>query len=200
MELDPRNAEVLTGASLFAIATGDYEEAVALGQKAVERDPLAVDPYRALGFAEFYADRPTEAEAVFRKVLNLNPSIEGMHYRLGLVLLARDPAAALAEMEREPDDTRRQLGLALAYDALGRKAEADSARAIAEQNSAGWAYQIAQIYAHRNDKDQAFAWLDRAYEGHDTGLPQYLKGDPLLENLRGDPRYAALLQKMNLRL
>jgi hypothetical protein len=134
-------------------------------------------------------------------VLELNPAIEAMNYRLGLVLLARgDAAAALAEMQREPDAARQQLGLVLAFDALGRNAEANAALAIAEKNGAGWAYQLAEIYAHRNDPDQAFAWLERAYADRDSGLPQYVKGDPLLENLRGDPRYAELLKKMNLPL
>ena len=74
------------------------------------------------------------------------------------------------------------------------------ARAPSRSKTQGWLYQIAQIYAHRGDVEQAFAWLDRAYEQRDSGLGLYLKGDPLLENLRSDPRYVELLRKMNLPL
>jgi TolB-like protein/Tfp pilus assembly protein PilF len=199
MELAPGNADVLTAASLLAASLGRFDEAARLGQKAVDLDPLAVDPYRALGMAEYAGGRLTEAEAVFRKALELNPTVEAMHYRLALVLLADDkPEAALAESRREPDAARQQLGLALAFDALGRTAEADAARTLAEKNANGWSYQIAQIYAHRADTERAFAWLDRAYAERDSGLPQYLKGDPLLVSLRPDPRYATLLQKLGL--
>jgi serine/threonine-protein kinase len=58
-------------------------------------------------------------------------------------------------------------------------------------------YQIAQMYAYRSEKDSAFAWLDRAYGQRDQGLND-TKVDPMLANLRGDPRYAALLIKLKL--
>lgn len=66
------------------------------------------------------------------------------------------------------------------------------------------AYQVAEIQAWRGEKDRAFEWLERAWKQHDGGfvavLPNNcsLKCNPLLRNLRGDPRYAALLKKMNL--
>jgi serine/threonine-protein kinase len=59
------------------------------------------------------------------------------------------------------------------------------------------AFQIAEIYAWRGDKDQAFAWLDRAYAQRDGGLAT-VKYDPLLAPLRADPRYKMLLVKMKL--
>ena len=59
------------------------------------------------------------------------------------------------------------------------------------------AYQIAAIYAWRGDKDQAFAWLDRAFAQHDGGLI-YLKLDTPMASLRTDPRYRVLRRKMNL--
>jgi ribosomal protein L44E len=61
----------------------------------------------------------------------------------------------------------------------------------------GGAYQIAEVYAFRNQSDEAFEWLDRAYAQHDVGLIG-TKVEPLLKSLRHDPRYAALLKKLNL--
>jgi serine/threonine-protein kinase len=60
------------------------------------------------------------------------------------------------------------------------------------------AYQIAEIYAWRGEKDQAFTWLDRAYAQHDGGLTAVKVDRLLLESLRTDPRYTAFLRKMNL--
>ena len=62
---------------------------------------------------------------------------------------------------------------------------------------AGGAYQIALVYAFRNQSDEAFEWLDRAYAQRDSGLIG-TKVDPLLKSLRKDPQYAAFLKKLNL--
>jgi adenylate cyclase len=59
------------------------------------------------------------------------------------------------------------------------------------------AYQIAEAYAWRGEQDEAFAWLDRAYAQRDGGLA-FIKCDPLLANLVGDPRFGTLLQKLGL--
>jgi len=59
------------------------------------------------------------------------------------------------------------------------------------------AYQIGDVYAWRGEKDRAFEWLERARVQRDGGLLS-LKVDPLVRNLRGDPRYFALLKKINL--
>jgi hypothetical protein len=56
---------------------------------------------------------------------------------------------------------------------------------------------IAEAYAFRGQNDRAFDWLDKAYARKDAGLWS-IKGDPLLQNLEGDPRYSAFLHKMNL--
>jgi hypothetical protein len=58
-------------------------------------------------------------------------------------------------------------------------------------------YLIAEVYAFRNQSDEAFEWLDRAYAKHDDDLI-HAKVEPLLKSLHNDPRFAALLKKLNL--
>jgi Flp pilus assembly protein TadD len=118
---------------------------------------------------------------------------------LGFVLLARgDPAAALAAIEKEPFDGLRQYGLALAFDALGRKSDADRALALLEAKYAdNLAGPIASVYACRQRLDQAFTWLDRAYKQRDGWLP-LIKADPCVRSLEPDSRYKALLRKLKL--
>jgi tetratricopeptide (TPR) repeat protein len=129
----------------------------------------------------------------------LYPTLAHSHYRYALVLLARgDPQAALSEFERESAIPFRDVGVPLALDALGRRVDADRAITVAEQKQAnGMAYQIAYIYASRKNPDQTFHWLERAYRQHDGGLSE-LKIDPMFRGLERDPRYKALLRKMNL--
>jgi hypothetical protein len=110
------------------------------------------------------------------------------------------PIAALAEADRERDKTlRERFGCrVLAFDALGRRAEADAALAIMENVHVGDdAYEIGRIHASRGQIDQAFAWFDRAYRQRDMDL-FWVKVDPLLKNVQSDPRFSTLLKKMGL--
>ena len=77
---------------------------------------------------------------------------------------------------------------------IGRPTE--SYRRVAKYH-ADAAYQIAAVYAFRNQSDEAFEWLERAYAQRDSGLIE-TKMDPLLKNLHKDPRYTALLKKLKL--
>jgi hypothetical protein len=86
----------------------------------------------------------------------------------------------------------------LVYHALGR--EQDSIAKLAEliaKHDTDSAYQIAEVYAFRQESDKAFEWLERAYEQRDAGLPE-IKTDPLFKSLRHDSRYTVLLKRMSL--
>ncbi len=81
---------------------------------------------------------------------------------------------------------------------LGHADESQQALdALKTKYATGSAFQIAPVYAWRGEKDQAFEWLDRAYDQHDTGMPR-LRYDPTLASLHDDPRFAALVKKMGL--
>jgi hypothetical protein len=82
--------------------------------------------------------------------------------------------------------------------AAGHKADSDARLADAIlRNGSSWPSEIARVYAFRGEKDHAFEWLNRAYDMHDEDL-YFIKGDPLLKNLEGDPRFKAFPRKMNL--
>jgi hypothetical protein len=101
--------------------------------------------------------------------------------------------AALSEAEFEPAEAFRQTSLALAFDALGRKADADrELSALQCKHALRSAYQIVGVLAARGNLVQAFEWLDRAYRQHDSGLIK-LTSNPLLKNLRRDARLQPIL-------
>ena len=82
--------------------------------------------------------------------------------------------------------------------ALGRRTDADALLTEAGAKYADTqAVQIARSYALRGDKDEAFKWLNRAYDNRDSSL-YVVRQDPMLGDLRDDARFAALVQKMNL--
>jgi eukaryotic-like serine/threonine-protein kinase len=199
LALESGNAQALDGAAQLARTLGRSEEAFALDRRAVELDPLSEWAYMNLGVQAYYTGRLEDALSAFKKVQELNPENPQTHEVLGRVLLAQGRLPqALAEMERESDPTWRLFGLAIANHALGKKKESDAATTeFVAKNYDGAAYQIAEIYAFRGEADRAFEWLDRAYNQRDSGLV-FVKGDPLLNRIQGDPRYRAFLKKMRL--
>ncbi len=199
LELEPGNATVVRSAARLAAALGRLEEAIALNHRATELDPLSVSAHNDFGLLSYYTGQLKEAEAAYRKVLELNHLAPITHLKLGRVYLAQSKLEeALVEIQKEPELIWRNQGLALLYHAAGKKTESDAAMAnilIPFHNE--WAFQIAEVYAYRGETDEAFEWLDRAFQQRDGGLAQ-LKGDPVLQSLRNDPRWPVFLKKMGL--
>ena len=107
-----------------------------------------------------------------------------------------DAAGALAEIEKEPVDAWRLVGLPMAYFAVGRRADSD--RALAEliaTHERDAAFNIAYVYAFRGQPDQAFAWLDKAIRNRDTGLVE-VAFHPHLAKLHSDPRWLPFLRRI----
>ena len=199
LELAPGDADNLGQGGFIAMCLGRQEKAVELLKQALALDPL--HPERYLRLAQNLRDlgRYEESLGALQKALDLNPNNVWFHETRGEVYLAQGrPQEALQEMEKEPPGFLRDLGMALAYEALGRHQKSDAALAsLTSLCPKDCAYQIAEVYAYRGQVDQAFEWLDRAYNQHDGGL-MLLKTDLLLNSLRNDPRYAQMLKKLNL--
>ena len=113
-------------------------------------------------------------------------------------LLRGELEAARAEMEQESEGGFREECLALLYHALGQRAESDRALERATNARANTdPYSIAEIHAFRDEADLAFSWLERAYAQKAPNLDS-IKSDPFLKSIERDPRFKALLKKMNL--
>jgi eukaryotic-like serine/threonine-protein kinase len=199
IELEPGNAEAHRLAAYLAATYGRFDEAIEQSEKAIELDPLQPWNYIARGYAAYRSGRLAQAEANFRTALDLAPGSGKFHCLLGAVLITRGQReSALAEMKRESNPRFRHVGMALALGALGQSNESDKELQTAEQQFGDeMGYWIAIVYAARRDPDRAFAWLDRSFNVYGEGIT-WIKGDPLLASLVGDPRYKALLQKMRL--
>lgn len=115
-----------------------------------------------------------------------------------IILAAGKNVDALAEGEKETDEESRLLILALAYWAMNRRTDADTALRQLESKFANVsAYDVGTVHAYRGEADAAVTWLERAHRQRDGNM-LFLKVDPLLRNLRSDARYKVLLRKMNL--
>ncbi len=199
LKYGPGSAMVVGNAASLAAALGRFEQSIQLNRRAIRLDPLNVAPLFNLSQAALAVDRFDEAEAALRRVFELSPEQPAAHAALGVAyLLQGRPDAAVEEIRKETLASDRRQGLALAYYALRRHHDADSALAELLQNDGeSGAFRIAQVYAYRRDPDRAFEWLERAFAQHDPDVA-FVKGEPLLRNLETDPRYRAFLLKMRL--
>jgi tetratricopeptide (TPR) repeat protein len=83
------------------------------------------------------------------------------------------------------------------YDKLGRHADAEAMLAnLHRSEGENAAYQYAEIYAQWGDEAQALEWLEKALQLHDSGLTD-IRVDPLLDPLRKEPRFQAIVRSLN---
>jgi tetratricopeptide (TPR) repeat protein len=197
--LAPSSADALIGDATLSIAFGRWDQALRQLKSALARDPLRTTSFYDLAEVQMRRGHLPEAEAAMRRGLDIHPTYEWGRWLLGLILLARgDRDAALHEMQQVTPDSGRQVGLAMVYFALGRKADSDAALAVLLKDHADDdSFEIANVYALRGQPDEAIHWLERAYAQKESGLI-YVKAELPLKSLEGDTRYKALLKKMNL--
>jgi TolB-like protein/Flp pilus assembly protein TadD len=178
---------------------GRVDEAERQARQAVELDPLSVIAQNNLARVLFYSGKLDEAVAVARKSAELQPAAAATHRWQTLIAAQRgDGETALREAQLEPDEGYRRFELAVAQYVLGDRQAADAALAdIIANGRDKLAYQIAEVYAVRGEKDKAFEWLQISFDNHDTGTLTLLV-DPLLRDLRDDSRYKTFLAKLGL--
>jgi TolB-like protein/thioredoxin-like negative regulator of GroEL len=194
----PNDAYVLFIAAIQAQVLGRQDEALQFISASLAQDPLNPSSYLVLSYVQIRRGRLTEAEAALRRTLEISPTFIFAHYYLGLVLFARrDSHGALAEVRKETDEGLRLAGTSIVDFAMGAKADSDASLKQMQKTHAQRAYELAGIYAFRGETDEAFRWLDRAYDQKDPYLYS-IKGNPMLKKIEGDPRYRAFLKKMNL--
>ena len=196
LELDPGNAHAWRSYSFLVLMLRRPDEAIRLGQEAVIRDPLNAWSYFPLAWALGSVGRHRDAEALYRKALEIDPTASGLHALHANALLAlNDPSAALAELELESDEQFRAMNLALVYDALGRQADADREIAIyALKYGERDPITMAVFYACRKDADHALAWLEHTLALH-APIDDVPNRIACLSKIKDDPRYVALFRK-----
>jgi serine/threonine-protein kinase len=183
---------------------GRLKEAIAFQRKGVAIDPLDATAWTNLAALLWQDGQFRAARDAYERSTEISPGNLAATEWLAIVdLLEGRAAEALVTLQKTPDEANRLMGAALAQHELGHRRKSqqalDALVAKAEGPEGDIAYRVATIFAWRGELGKAFDWLDRAYARHDLRL-RFLKIDPLLRNLRGDPRYLGMLTKMNLPL
>ena len=183
---------------------GRSEEALAQTLAAQDLDP--VSPYLAEGVGQAYLElrRYDDAIEQYKKALKLDPNYAMVARSLGIAYVYRgDYEKGIKELERaaklDPDDISIIGELGYAYALSGRRAAAEKTLSILlNQVKHGTArpIRVAQVYIGLGDRDQALAWLQKAVDQHEIAFGP--KTDAMFDPLRDDPRFTALLRRMNL--
>ena len=187
-------------ANLLA-SLGRFDEALASVRRGLETDPLSLILHASLGFAPYFAGRPEEAAAGYAKTLELDPAFLPARFYLGCSLLALGRAReAVDELERavaiSGGDTWTRTALAGALAAAGRRSDAE---ALLEELASGTAYvpsfDVAAARAALGQTDAAFEALERALAERSHWMT-FVRFEPRLASLRGDPRFASVVARV----
>jgi TolB-like protein len=197
MAVEPGNAEAVRMAAFSAQDLGRFDEALQLGRWAAAMDPVSPESPETLAEIELCVGQFEQAAMHARKALELSPDVWPGHILLSKILLMGGrPQEALPEIEKVRYEAFRPALNSMAYYALGRRNDSDAALREFISKNPGYPYEAARIYAFRDQSDEAFQALDRAYLQRDNNLAA-AKVDPFLKSLHDDPRFAALLKKLN---
>lgn len=205
MELDPKNDGAYSMYGEYLITIGRFDEAIALRKRASDlAGPSAVPVIASLGNAYHYARQYEEAIKHYQRALELNPRFERGHVAMGMayVQLGRHEEA-IAEINQAislRDEIRNIAALGYAYAVAGKRAEARKVIDDLVELSKGEyvrPFYIAGIYAALGERDQAFTWLEKAYQDRHPQMT-LIGVDPAFDPLRSDPRFAALLRRVGI--
>lgn len=200
IELDPNYATAYQSYSSYLQAMGRHEEAISAAKRALELDPVSLSMSNTLAMRLALARQYDQAIEQAHKTLDMEPNSPVAYFSLGLSYLQKgmhDKAIAAFQKRinlggEGPDPL---AGLGYAYAVSSRRAEAleilDKLKKYASPVS------MALVFVGLGDKEQAFAWLEKAYKERDRSMVG-LKIFPLMDSLRSDPRFEDLLRRVGL--
>ncbi len=176
--LEPGNSFNISVLAFLNLALGRTKESIELSRKAMKLDPVSITHPYNLSLALLFSGQANEAEAVLKKALELHPDNNDYNAQLGRIyLLAGKPDSALYFIQQKNKDSLYMIvTLPLIYYSKGNKIESEKTlQDLIKKFADLAAFQVAEIYAWRGEKDKAFEWLEKAYVNHDGGITQLKK-------------------------
>ncbi|MEK6254422.1 MAG: tetratricopeptide repeat protein [Gemmatimonadales bacterium] len=197
IRLAPTDTDILTEAVTMLRILGRLDEAIALQEYALARDPVNATGHFRLGLIYQFAGRLEEAIASTQTALDLSPGrISAQNLLATIYLLHGEPETALEAIRQESLEAWRLVGLVMVHHALGQPAESDAALSrLMEEYEEGWANNIAYALAYRGEADHAFEMLGKAVEYNDPGLTD-MAIEPMFANIHDDPRWLPFLESV----
>ncbi|HTV66194.1 MAG TPA: protein kinase [Bryocella sp.] len=207
-DLDPNDATTHQWYAFdIGLIGGRAQQALAEINRAHQLDPVSPVTSTVVGLVHLFARRFDEAIAILKKVADENPTYARVHYRLATAYWGKhmypqviEEWKTYGELSGDRNESDFASAMERGFRSSGWKgALAKGVEVRLAQHKTGYssAYEIAQLYADMEDKDQAFQWLNTAYQERGYYLLG-LKTDFLLDPLRSDPRFDELVRKVGL--
>jgi serine/threonine protein kinase/Tfp pilus assembly protein PilF len=207
LQLNPNSANAHKQYSYYLFGIGRNEEGLSQIKRALELDPLNLNYNDNLGTGYLNRGQYDLAVEQYRKLFEIDPNYASGHFNLAfayrfmgkydLWLKEWKKGATLAQDPEEiaiADQVAKVYAQSGFRDALVRNIELRKQLATRRYQDPG---DIGYLYAALGDKDQAFAWLEKAYPDKSIAL-WGIKNDHAMDALRSDPRYLDLLKRMGL--
>jgi eukaryotic-like serine/threonine-protein kinase len=204
LKLNPGHSIAYQWYAEYLMAIGKADESIAIAKQAQEIDPLSPVINANVASAFYFARQYDQGIEHLHQGLELTPNHFALHLRLGQAYLQkRKYEEAIQEMKAatltgKSAETLAALGQA--YAAAGLKEELQQVLdELNEQSKKRYVspYYVAKIYASLGEREQAFTWLERAYEERNPDFIE-LKVEPLLDPIRSDDRFQDLLFRVGL--
>ena len=203
VELKPNYATAHHWLALAHLTLAQFDPAISEAKRAIELDPLSLVINADTSWIYFSARRYNEAEAQVRKTLEIDPQFFLAHYYWGEVLQFKGRLTeAIAEFQKAFELNNDPYSLAMLGQARARNGQKDEAQKILdrlnEEAKSHYVapYALALVQIALGDKDHAIEELEHAYSEGETNYLFAIKVDPMLDNLRGEPRFEALVRKV----
>jgi TolB-like protein/Tfp pilus assembly protein PilF len=184
------------------VSLGRFDEAIREVKRGLELDPLSLPINGGLGRTYYFARRYDEAIEQLRKTSEMDPGFNYAHWNLGSALAVKGAiGAAIEEYQkaRALNDDRVLGLLGHAYASSGNKMEAEKIlnqlKELSKERYVS-AYSLALVYLGLGNKEEALRWLEEGYQDRAGNDLVYLRVEPLLDPLRGDPRFEELVTKV----
>jgi serine/threonine protein kinase/TolB-like protein/Tfp pilus assembly protein PilF len=197
--LDPSNSIALRRYALLLATLGQVQESIALTKKAIDIDPLSGVTWANLGLLLLGDGQIGPAHDAIHRAVEIQPeSRYALTDLLDLQLMEGKFADVPETARRHGDEEFALKSTAMAEYSLGHSQASQRAMdELSAKFAKDCAYCVAAASAWRGEKDEAFKWLEQALEQRESDVTE-IKYDPLYTSLRGEPRFKALLRKLNL--
>jgi serine/threonine-protein kinase len=203
IDLNPSYATAHQWYGWYFYGSGRTENSLAELRRAERLDPQSSWISSNIGFAFYFARQYDRAIEQGKSTIEMDRSFVLGYFFLGLAQeQTRRSGMAVAAFQKAVDLSGRSsvylAALAHAYAVSGKRGEArEVARELAEIAKRKYvpAYETAVLYAGLEDREKAFAWLEKGQQEH-SGWMVYLNVDPRLDALRSDPRFAKLVRRI----
>ncbi len=206
IELNPNNADTHHWYSHYLMGQGRIDESLTQSKRALELSPFDILFNIHLAWHYLYARQYDQALDQIEKTVEMDKNFAQSYPWLGLILEQKGRyAEAIAAFQNAirlfpGGSSIAEAELAHTYAVSGNREEAQKIIAELQQLAKSKyvsSFQIAAIYAGLGEKDQAFAWLEKAYEERSDGLVN-LNAEQRFDSLRSDPRFTDLARRIGL--